>query len=155
MKHLLLLVFCFVTTRIFSQNETKPVKFVNPAGVAKPTGYSHSAIVDLGNSRMVIVSGQVALDSAGNLVGKGDFAKQAEQVFTNIRHILRAAGGDMQHIVKTGIFVVDLSRIQAFREVRNRFLNSQNPPASTLVQVSRLYREDLLLEIEVTAIIPR
>lgn len=139
----------------FSQTSSGIVHFLNPSSVSKPTGYSHSAVIDLGNCKMVTISGQVALDSSGKLRGQGDLAKETEQVFVNIKSILQAAGGSMDHIVKTGIFVVDLTQLQAFREVRNRFINSRNPPASTLVQVSRLFREDLLIEIEATAVIPK
>lgn len=146
------LFFCFQS---FSQTNTPIVSFRNPNTVSTPTGYSHVAEIDLGNCTMLLISGQVALDASGTLIGKNDLAKQTEQVFTNIKNILAASGGTMDHLVKTGIFMKDASQIQLFREIRNKFIHPKNPPASTLVEVSRLFRDDLLIEIEATAIIPK
>ncbi|NIJ55325.1 RidA family protein [Dyadobacter arcticus] len=131
------------------------VKFSNPATVAKPNGYSHAAIIDLGNSKMVIISGQIALDKQGNLVGKDDMGKQAEQVFANIKSIVEDAGGTMNDLVKLNYFLLDVAQIQAVRNVRDKYVNVQNPPASTLVQVSKLFRDGFLLEIEATAVISK
>ena len=104
---------------------------------------------------MVIISGQVAQDNQGNLIGKGDLGKQTEQVFSNIKKIVTDLGGTMDNVVKTNIYLVDASQIQAFRETRNKFINLKNPPTSTLVQVSKLFSDDALIEIEATAIIPK
>ena len=155
MKTLSLIPLLLITSICFSQTNESLIKFVNPATVSVPNGYSHSAIIDLGNCNMIIISGQVPLDSKGNLVGKGDFEKQVEQVYLNIKNIVTDAGGTMDHIVKTSIFLLDVSQIQKFREIRNKFINTKNPPASTLVQVSKLFRDDILIEIEATAIIPK
>lgn len=139
-----------------SKSQSAPnVQLINPATVATPRGYSHAAIVDLGNCKMVIMSGQVALDPKGNLVGPNDIAKQTEQVFRNIKSIVEAAGGNMNHLVKLGYFTTDVSRIQELRTVRDQFVNVKTPPASTLVQINKLFREDVLIEIEATAIIPK
>jgi reactive intermediate/imine deaminase len=131
------------------------VQLINPATVATPRGYSQAAIIDLGNCKMVILSGQIALDQKGNLVGKDDIVKQTEQVFQNIKAIVEAAGGNMNHIVKLGYFTTDVSRLADLRTVRDQFINTKNPPASTLVQVNKLFRDDVLIEIEATAIIPK
>ena len=77
------------------------------------------------------------------------------KVFQNIKNILEAAGGNMNHLVKLGYFTTDVSRIQDIRTIRDRFINTKNPPASTLVQVNKLFRDDVLIEIEATAIIPK
>lgn len=138
-----------------AQTPSNPVQFINPPSVAAPHGYSHAAVIDLGNSKMVILSGQVPMDQQGNLVGAGDLGRQAEQAFQNIRNIVTAAGGTMDNIVKLGFFITDMSKLQALREARDKFINTKNPPASTLVQVSKLYRDDVLVEIEATAIIPK
>lgn len=138
-----------------AQTPSNPVQFINPPSVAAPHGYSHAAVIDLGSSKMVILSGQVPLDQQGNLVGAGDLGRQAEQAFQNIRNIVVAAGGTMDNVVKLGFFVADMSKLQALRDVRDKFINTKNPPTSTLVQVSKLYREDVLIEIEATAIIPK
>lgn len=134
---------------------TADVQLINPATVAAPRGYSHAAVIDLGNCKMVILSGQVALDPKGNLIGKDDIVKQTMQIFQNIRNIVEAAGGNMNHLVKLGYFTTDLSNLQAIRNIRDQFINTKTPPASTLVQVSKLFRDDLLIEIEATAIIPK
>jgi len=104
---------------------------------------------------MVILSGQVSLDQSGNLVGKDDVGKQAEQIFTNIKNAISEIGGNMNHVVKLSYYLTDVSKIQLVRNVRDKYINTQNPPASTLVQISKLYREDILIEIEATAIIPK
>ena len=149
----ILLIAITITGR--SQTATSIVSFKNPASVAPPKGYSHAAIVDLGNSQMIVLSGQVPLDKQGNLVGKDDLTKQCEQVFMNIKNILTDVGGTMDNVIKIGIYMVDVSQIQTVRDVRNKYINLQNPPASTLVQVSSLFRGDVLIEIEATAIIPK
>jgi reactive intermediate/imine deaminase len=138
-----------------AQTTIADVQLINPATVAAPRGYSQAAVIDLGNCKMVILSGQVALDPKGNLVGKDDIAKQTEQIFQNIKNIVEAAGGNMSHLVKLGYFTTDVMNLPAIRTIRDQFINTKKPPASTLVQVSKLFRDDLLIEIEATAIIPK
>ena len=155
MKKLLILPLLLLAKLTFAQADTSLVKFINPASVSTPRGYSHAAVVDLGTCEMLILSGQVALDNKGNLVGKDDFGKQADQVFQNIKSIVEAAGGKMDNVVKLGFYVLDVGQVQALRAVRDKYINTKNPPASTLVQVSKLFRDDVLLETEATAIIPK
>ena len=154
-KPALIVFFVLFTVPAFAQSGSGIVTFRNPASVAAAKGYSHAAEVDLGNCKMLIISGQVALDKQGNLVGKNDLAKQTEQVFLNIRNIVSESGGTMDNVVKLGFYLTNVSQIQAVRDIRNKFINMQAPPASTLVEVSRLFREDILIEIEATAIIPK
>lgn len=151
MKPVLLLVTLFIARQGFSQTT---VKLVNPPALATPKGYSHAAVIDLGTAKMIIMSGQVALDKQGELVGKDDLEKQTEQVFRNIKSIVEANGGTMENIVKLGYFITDVSKISVVRAVRDQFINTQHPPASTLVQVSKLFRDDVMIEIEATAVIP-
>jgi 2-iminobutanoate/2-iminopropanoate deaminase len=139
----------------FSQTDTSLVKLYNPATVAAPRGYSHAALIDLGTCKMLILSGQVAFDDQGNLVGAGDYEKQTGQIFTNIKHTVESAGGTMDNLVKLGVYMRDVSQIQKVRAARDRFINTKNPPASTLVEVSKLFRDDVLIEIEATAVIPK
>ncbi|MDN5287356.1 MAG: RidA family protein [Mucilaginibacter sp.] len=154
MKKILLLSFLLSSKIAFSQVDTSIVKFQNPSSVSTPKGYSHAAEIDLGNSKMLILSGQVAFDNKGNLVGKGDLTKQTEQVFLNIKNIVENAGGTMDNVVKLGCYLLDVNQIQAFREIKDKYINLKKPPTSTLVQVSKLFRDDVLIEIEATAIIP-
>ena len=104
---------------------------------------------------MVIISGQVPLDKSGNLVGKDDMGIQAGQVFLNIKTILDELRGSMDDIVKLGYYVTDAGQLQVIRAARDKYINVNNPPASTLVQVSRLFRPDVMIEVEATAIIPK
>jgi 2-iminobutanoate/2-iminopropanoate deaminase len=156
MRKLVFIMAIFTTLALTSKAQTATnVTFINPETVSTPRSYSHAAIIDLGNCKMVIMSGQVALDAKGNLVGANDIAKQTEQVFRNIKSVVEAAGGKIDNLVKLGYFVTDVSRIQDVRNVRNQFITTANKPASTLVQVSKLFRDDLLIEVEATAIIPK
>src|SRR3569833_1498460 len=146
MKKLLILPLLLLAKLTFAQADTSLVKFINPPSVSTPRGYSHAAVDDLGTSKMLILSGQVALDNKGTLIGKDDFGKQADQVFRNIKSIVEAAGGKMDNVVKLGFYVLDAGQVQALRVVRDKYINTKNPPASTLVQVSKLFRDDGLLE---------
>jgi enamine deaminase RidA (YjgF/YER057c/UK114 family) len=150
----IILTLCLPVMAV-AQTESANVKFINPKTLYAPKGYSHVAIIDLGNCQMVMLSGQVPLDSDGNLVGKGDISKQAEQVFINIKNAIADAGGNMENIVKLNYFLVEDQDIQPVRDIRDKFINTKTPPASTLVKVSRLFRDDVLLEVEATCVIPK
>jgi len=124
-------------------------RFVNPPGIAAPRGYTH--VVDVPAGRMVYIAGQVAFDAQGNLVGKGDTRAQTEQVFKNLQIALESAGCTFADVVKLNWYVRDVSQVATFREVREQFLGSGPRPASTLVQIQSLVRDDLLLEVEAVA----
>lgn len=115
-------------------------------------GYSHVVVAAPG--RLVSVAGQVAVDSAGNVVGAGDFRTQCVQVFENLGRALSAAGAKWSDVVATTMYVTDLSRLDVLREVRARYLPAEAPPASTLVQVVALVRPELMIEVAVEAVIP-
>jgi 2-iminobutanoate/2-iminopropanoate deaminase len=124
---------------------------VNPDTVAPPAGtYSHAIRLELDGAALVFVSGQLALDVQGRLVGEGDMARQTEQVFENLRAILEANGATFRDVVKIGSYLTDMSQLAAMREVRARYL-PEEPPASTLVGVSGLVLPEALLEVEVVA----
>ena len=145
------LFLAMLASNCLAQTSSSLVKFVNPTSA----GYSQSVEIDLGNVRMITLSGQVSVDKKGNTVGKDDLAKQLEQTFQNIKMIVEDAGGTMSDVVKLTYFLKDISQIQLVREVRDRFINLQKPPASTAVEVSGLFREDILVEIEAVAIVPK
>lgn len=123
---------------------------VAPAGVAPGNGYSH---VVWGTGRFVAVSGQIALDESGALVGEGDPAAQARQVFENLRRCLAEAGATFADVVKLTYFVTDVAHLPAIRAARDEVIDTARPPASSAVQVAALFRPDLLLEIEAFAVI--
>lgn len=153
MKKILWLPVLFICLNSFAQ--TKQVQLLNPAAVAAPKGYSQAAVIDLGAGKMVIMSGQVPLNKQGQLVGAGDLSKQTEQVFQNIKGIVEELGGNMNNIVKLGYFITDISGLQSLRTIRDKYINTAQPPASTLVQVNKLFRDDVMIEVEATAIIPK
>ena len=103
------------------------------------------------DGRTAYIAGQIALDSAGHVVGAGDFRAQAEQVFGNLERALASIGAGFDDIVKITMFVTDMSQLAVLREVRGRYLDPDRPPASTLVQVARLARPELMLEVEAVA----
>jgi len=123
--------------------------FSNPPGLAAPRGYSH--VVDVPPGRLVFIAGQVAFDAQGNLVGKGDIRAQTEQVFKNLQIALESAGCTLADVVKLTWFVRDASQVATFREVREQILGSGPRPASTLVEIKSLVRDDLLVEIDAVA----
>jgi enamine deaminase RidA (YjgF/YER057c/UK114 family) len=139
---MLISLLFILNVAVKGQKTPQLVVFENPGFLSAPKGYSHIAKIDLGNAWMLIISGQVSLDKDGNLVGKGDFTRQTEQVYENIMQIIKSAGGNKDHLVKTGIFILDNANMPILREVRNKYINLKNPPASTLVQVAKLYRDD-------------
>jgi enamine deaminase RidA (YjgF/YER057c/UK114 family) len=126
--------------------------FINPEGMHRPTGYTH--VVEVTTGRPVYISGQVALDGAGELVGPGDVAAQARQVFENLQAALGSVGAGFEQVVKLTFYLVDATQMPAVREVRDRYVDTARPPASTAVEVRRLVRDDLLVEVEAVAILP-
>jgi reactive intermediate/imine deaminase len=128
---------------------------MNPDTVASPGGnYSHAVRIDTGDGVLVFVSGQVAFDADGTLVGEGDMARQTEQVFENLKAVLEANGAAFEQVVKLSTFMTDISQLQAMRDVRARYLPDP-PPASTTVEVSGLFRPEALIEVEAVAAIPQ
>jgi reactive intermediate/imine deaminase len=125
--------------------------FINPETMHHPTGYSH--VVEVTAGRPVYISGQVALDSAGGLVGPGDIRAQTRQVFDNLQAALQAVGAGFDQVVKLTLFLVDATQLPVVREVRDQYINTQQRPASTAVEVRRLVRDDLIIEIEAVAVI--
>jgi len=131
----------------------KPSKeFISPKTLIPPAGYSHIAKVNRGT--IVYLAGQVSSDASGRLIGEGNFEAQVEQVFRNLKIAVEAAGGTMADIVKLNIYLVaaiDQAEVPKLRAIRNRYVNVENPPASTLVVVSRLAQPGWLIEIEAVA----
>jgi enamine deaminase RidA (YjgF/YER057c/UK114 family) len=132
---------------------TPPVaNFVNPDTTHRPTGYTH--VVEVTAGRPVYISGQVAFDRTGTLVGPGDVRAQARQVFENLAAALRSVGASFEQVVKLTFYLLDATQLPAVREVRDQYVNTTRPPASTAVEVRRLVLDDLLIEVEAVAIVP-
>lgn len=133
-------------------NQPTNIHFIQPSTLPPTPGYTQ--IVEVTRGRTIFISGQIALNPSGQIVGLNDFQVQAQQVFENLKAALAAVGADFTSVVKLNMYIVDMSHILTLREVRDRYINTQNPPAMTLVEVRRLAREEFLLEIEAIAHLP-
>ena len=125
-----------------------PVERIQPAGLNRPTGYTH--VVRVGN--LAFVAGQTATDSSGGVVGVGDVEAQAEQVYENIKIALGSVGADFSSMVKTTTYLTRAEDIEGYRRARAKYMSTELP-ASTLVVVTRLAHPDYLIEIEAIAAI--
>jgi enamine deaminase RidA (YjgF/YER057c/UK114 family) len=121
-----------------------------PEGVAPAAQYTH---VVLGTGRFVAVSGQLALDEDGRVVGEGDPAAQARQVFENLRRCLASAGATFDDVVKLTFFVTDMAHMGAIRAARAAHIPDDRLPAASAVQVGALVRPEFLMEIEAFAVV--
>jgi enamine deaminase RidA (YjgF/YER057c/UK114 family) len=128
-------------------------KFIQPAGLAKPAGYTHTVSAEGG--RMVFISGQVAFDANNRIVGAGDLREQTEQVLKNLGVALAAAGATFADIVKWTTYVVNFKPTDrtVIAEVRSRFIAGNPSPASTLIGVQSLVLPELMIEIEALAVV--
>lgn len=127
-------------------------RYLNPPALERPPGYSH--VVEVRGSRLIFISGQAGVDANGTVVGGDDLEEQAEQAFQNLSIALESVGCTASNLVKLTVFVRDMGRLADYRRARDRFFKSVSPPvapAVTLVEVSRLYAAELLIEIEAIA----
>jgi len=123
-------------------------KFVNPEGM-KPLGMYTQVTVARGGG-IAFISGQVAVDSQGSIVGAGDIEAQAVQVFENLKIALTAIGATFDDVVKFTIYIVGLTqeRRKAVMNVRGRYISHTHPPAATMVGIDQLVEPELLVEVE-------
>ena len=125
----------------------------NPSGVWQPFGAFSLAVVQ-GEGQVLHLKGQVALDREGRVVGPGDMAAQLRQVLANIRAVLASVGGLPGDVVSLTHHTTDIEAFMACGPVRAAFF-AEPYPVTTTVEVRRLYRPDLLIEITAIAEIPR
>ncbi len=122
---------------------------INPKNVHWPLGYSH--VVRVGDT--VWVSGQLPLDQEGNIVGKGDIAIQTDKTYENLQKCLESVGATLHDIVMLGIYVTDLDEYDKnTRDVRKKYFGKYRP-ATTGIEISRLYFPEAMIEVEATAVI--
>lgn len=128
-------------------------RFINPESMVKPGAYTPA--VSVSGGRTVYVSGQVAQDGAGNIVGKGDLLAQTQQVYQNLATTLAASGASFNDVVKLNVYVVGYKpeHRAVLQSVREKFVNKDNPPASTLIGVQALARPEFMVEIEAVAVV--
>ncbi len=128
-------------------------KVINPGTIAPPvSNYSHVVRVDVADTAFIYVAGQIALDPSGKLIGENDIGAQTEFIFQQLATILKEAGGSLRDVVKSNIFVTDMSQYSTVAAIRNRYF-AVDPPVATFVEVSKLVRAGLLIEIEVQAVV--
>jgi 2-iminobutanoate/2-iminopropanoate deaminase len=125
----------------------------SPKLPAPMRGGAFSAGVEAPAGRTVYVSGQVAMDAEGNVVGEGDVAAQTEKVLENVATVLEEAGGSLDSVVKVTVFLTDMGMYDRVHEIRRRHFEEPYP-ASSMVEVSALIDPRLLVEIEAVAVIP-
>jgi enamine deaminase RidA (YjgF/YER057c/UK114 family) len=130
------------------------VRFLNPPTIAQPRGYTHVVEVT-GPGRIIYIAGQLGYDVTGKVPEPGDFRAQATQVFENLKAALDSVGARFEHVVKFNTFLTDIrAQIPIYREVRDRYVSTVAPPASTTVEIPRLAREGALIEVEAIAVLP-
>ena len=131
---------------------TKRAKDVVPVeGLAKPTGV-WSVVTAASPGRMIFVSGLLAKNAAGELVGVGDMAAQTEQVIANLKQALSAANATLDDVVRVDVYTRDMTKFSEIHAVRRKHF-PKDPPASTMVEVSRLTDDRALIEITAIAVV--
>ncbi|MBX6384929.1 MAG: NAD-binding protein [Microbispora sp.] len=148
--HDLTAVVPFAASRAAGAPVATQVRAVNPPSVPATNGY-YSHAVRFGD--LLFVSGQVALDEDGKVVGEGDMTRQSEIVMENLGRILADQGSSFDRILHIRTFLTDMDRLHEYGAVRSRFITGE-PPASTTVEVERLFRPGLMIEVEVVAALP-
>jgi enamine deaminase RidA (YjgF/YER057c/UK114 family) len=129
-------------------------RFHNPSTMPATRGYTH-VVETQGPSRTLYLSGQLGMTPDGQFVGApGDFRAQATQCFENLKLALEAVGANFQHVVKVTNYFVDMAHLPIYLEVRDRYVDTKAPPASTAVQIVKLARDGALFEIEAIAVVP-
>ncbi len=127
-----------------------PYSTIAPAEAKPVANYKMATRMEGG--RLLYISGQVAWDADGNIVGKGDIGVQARQVFQNLRRVLQATGGDLSHLLKITTYITKIEDFPAVAEVRSSVFQGELP-ASTLIVVKNLFHPDFLIEVEGVAVI--
>jgi len=128
-------------------------KVINPKSLVVPSGYSHG--IESTGGRTIYLAGQVAFDQQGKMVGAGDIVKQFDQALANLQEVVRAARGEMTDIVRLLIFVKDKGIYRdKLKEIGGVYRNyfGKHFPAMSLVEVSALFEDDAMIEIEGIAV---
>lgn len=147
----LTLLLSLLAFHTFAQKKT----FINPAELSTPKGYTH--VVSVEGGKTIYIAGQVPSNQQGEIIGKGDMKKQIQQVYENIKIALKAAGADFSDVVKMTTYIVGYQpeHLAILREVRSQYLSPTQPPTNTLLGVQALFNPDILVEIEVVAVVKK
>jgi enamine deaminase RidA (YjgF/YER057c/UK114 family) len=129
------------------------VRFINPEPLGPSRGYTY--VVEANRpGRIVYLAGQLGTDPSGKVVS-ADFREQATKAYENIKVALASVGAKWDDVVKMNVYLTDIrAQLPLHREVREKYVNKANPPASTTIEISRLAREGGLIEVEVVAVLP-
>ena len=129
-------------------------RFLNPTTMHATRGYSH-VVEATSPSRTIYLAGQLGRLADGSFAGApGDFRAQAVQCFENVKTALAAVDADFQHVVKLTSYFVDIAHMPIYLEIRNRYVDTKAPPASTAIQIVKLAHEGGLFEMEAIAVAP-
>ena len=129
------------------------IRFVNPEPLGPSRGYTY--VVDVNRpGRILYLAGQLGTDPSGKVVSS-DFREQATKTYENIKVALAAVGAKWDDVIKMNVYLTDIrAQLPIHRDVRDKYVNKANPPASTTIEISRLAREGGLIEVEVVAALP-
>jgi 2-iminobutanoate/2-iminopropanoate deaminase len=125
-------------------------KISNPRTVAPPLKPYYSNAVRVSSGPLLFIAGQLSIDKAGRVVGKGDLRAQAVQVLENIRAILVANKADMKDIVQVTVYVTDMRAFHDIADIRTKYF-PKDGPSSVIVEVSKLAIPGLQIEISAVA----
>lgn len=125
----------------------------NPDTVTQPIKKYYANAVRVEAGPLLFISGQVSMDMDARVVAVGDLKGQAIQTLESIRLILEHHGAGMEDIVKVVVYVTDMKAFDEITEIRNKYF-AANPPASTIIEISRLARPEWLIEIDAVAVLP-
>lgn len=125
---------------------------IHPNNAATIMGaYSHGLKVDIGDSEMIFVTGQIAMDRNGNAVAPQDIEEQTTYIFERIQDILQQAGASLDDVVKAVIYITDMEQYPKVSEIRDRYFKEARP-VSTLVEINKTVKDGCDIEIDVIAI---
>ena len=130
------------------------IERIQPPTLHVPTAYSH--VVKVTGGTQILIAGQVPVNSAGEVVGKGDFAAQADQVFSNLTAALAAAGADWSNVVKIVQYIPGYNAERhrpVLGAMRQKYLVSDQLPVSTLLGIQALANPDFLIEVDAIAVV--
>jgi enamine deaminase RidA (YjgF/YER057c/UK114 family) len=129
-------------------------RFHNPPTMPPTRGYSH-VVETTSPSRTIYLAGQLGMTPDGKFAGApGDFRAQATQCFENVRIALATAGANFEHVVKFTSYFVDIAHLPIMLEIRNQYVDTKAPPASTAIEISKLAHQGALFELEAVAVVP-
>lgn len=132
----------------YADRARPPLRRSQPEGLHRYPGFSQ--VVEISAPRTVVISGQVAVDEHGALVGPGDIMAQSQQVFRNLDKALASVGLGREHVVRLGTFLANMGDLEGYRQARREWLADRPLPASTTVQ-ARLVDDIYLVEVEAIA----